>query len=55
MLLVEPEPGAEGVVFIEATATDAHDQTATVRFEVQVEFHWPTSPTRGWRGVLFLD
>ena len=52
MLLVEPEPGAEGVVTIEATATDAHGQTATVRFEVQVEFHWPTSPTRGWRGVL---
>ena len=54
-LLVEPEPGAEGVVTIEATATDAHGQTATVRFEVRVEFHWPTSPTRGWRGVLFPD
>ena len=52
VLLVEPEPGAEGVVFIEATATDAHGQAATVRFAVQVEFHWPTSPTRGWRGVI---
>ena len=52
MLLVEPEPGAEGVVVIEATATDAHGQTATVRFEVRVEFHWPLSPTRGWRGVI---
>ena len=51
-LLVEPEPGAEGVVTIEATATDAHGQTATVRFEVRVEFHWPTGPTRGWRGVI---
>ena len=51
VLLVEPEPGAEGVVVIEATATDAHGQTATVRFEVRVEFHWP-SPTRGWRGAL---
>ena len=55
VLLVEPEPGAEGVVVVEATATDAHGQTATVRFEVRVEFHWPTSPTRGWRGVLFPD
>ena len=54
-LLVEPEPGAEGVVQIEATATDAHGQMATVRFEVQVEFHWPTSPTRGWRGVILND
>ena len=52
VLLVEPEPGAEGVVTIEATATDAHGQTATVRFDVRVEFHWPTSPTRGWRGVI---
>ena len=52
VLLVEPEPGAEGVVVVEATATDAHGQTATVRFEVQVEFHWPTSPARGWRGVI---
>ena len=25
-LLVEPEPGAEGVVVVEATATDAHRQ-----------------------------
>ena len=52
VLLVEPEPGAEGVVVVEATATDAHGQTATVRFEVRVEFHWPTSPARGWRGVI---
>ena len=52
VLLVEPEPGAEGAVTIEATATDAHGQAATVRFEVQVEFHWPTSPARGWRGVI---
>ena len=52
LLLVEPEPGAEGGVTIEATATDAHGQTATVRLDVRVEFHWPTSPTRGWRGVI---
>ena len=52
VLLVEPEPGAEGVVVIEATATDRHGQMAKARFEVRVEFHWPTSPTRGWRGVI---
>ena len=51
-LLVEPQPGAEGAVMVEATATDANGQTATVRFEVHVEFHWPTTPTRGWRGVI---
>ncbi len=55
LLLVEPEPGAEGVVEVGATATDAHGQTATVRFEVRVEFHWPTSPTRGWRSVILND
>ena len=52
VLLVEPAPGAEGVVLIEATATDRHGQTATVRFEVRVEFHWSTSPIRGWRRVI---
>ena len=51
-LLVEPQPGAEGTVMVEATATDANGQTATVRFEVHVEFHWPTTPTRGWRGII---
>ncbi len=51
-LLVEPQPGAEGTVMVEATATDANGQTATVRLEVHVEFHWPTTPTRGWRGII---
>ena len=51
-LLVIPEPGAEGIVEVAATATDRHGQTATVRFEVPVEFYWPTSPTRGWRSAL---
>ena len=51
-LLVEPEPGVEGTVQVEATAIDGNGQTATVRFEVRVEFHWPAAPTRGWRGVI---
>ena len=54
-LVVEAIAGAEGVVLVEATATDALGQTATVRFEVQVDFHWRTSPTRGWRGVIPPD
>ena len=40
-LLVEPASGAEGVVEIEVEAADEHGQSATVRFEVRVEFHWP--------------
>ena len=51
-LLVTPEPGAEGVVTVEATATDRHGQTATVRFEVRVEFHWPSGI---WRILMLAD
>ena len=51
-LVIEPAPGEEGVVQVEVTASDRHGQTATVRFEVRVEFYWPISPTRGWRGAL---
>ena len=51
-LVIEPAPGEEGVVQVEVLATDRHGQTATVRFEVRVEFYWPTSLVRGWRGVL---
>ena len=55
LLLVEPQPGAEGSVVVEAMATDARGRTATVRFSVQVEFHWPTGPVRGWRGAIQPD
>ena len=51
-LLVAPAPGAEGTVIVEATATDANGQTATVRFAVVVEFHWPSGASKGWRGAL---
>lgn len=53
-LVVEPEPGAQGTVLVEATATDRNGQTATVRFEVHVEFRWPVHP-RSWRHVLPSD
>ena len=55
LLLIDPEPGVEGAVTVEVTATDSHGQTATVRFAVQVDFHWPASPFRGWRSAVLPD
>ena len=51
-LLVAPEPGGEGAVEITLTATDAFGLATTLRFEVQVEFHWPSDRGRGWRATL---
>ena len=51
-LLVQPEPASEGTARITLVATDALGFATTVRFEVQVEFHWPRGPSRGWRSIL---
>ena len=51
-LLVAPELASEGTATITLTATDAFGLAATVRFEVQVEFHWPSGAVRGWRATL---
>ena len=51
-LVVEPEPASEGRVEITLVATDVLGFATTVRFEVQVEFHWPFGPARGWRSIL---
>ena len=51
-LVVDAEPASEGTAQITLTATDALGLAATVRFEVQVEFHWPSGATRGWRATL---
>ena len=51
-LLIDPEPASEGTAEIVLVATDTLGFTATVRFEVQVEFHWPHAPSRGWRSIL---
>ena len=51
-LLVQPELASEGTAQITLVATDALGLRATVRFEVQVEFHWPHNPSRGWRSTL---
>ena len=37
---------------IAVTATDAAGQSATVSFDVRVEFHWPARPAAGWRTLL---
>ena len=52
VLLVQPEPASEGTAQITLVATDALGLEATVRFDVQVEFHWPHNPSRGWRSIL---
>ena len=52
-LVVEPQLGAEGTVLVEATATDANGLSTTIRFEVQVDFHWPSG--RSWRNALSLE
>ena len=54
-LVVEPEPGGEGAVEIALEATDETGLAATLRFEVQVEFHWPARPTGGWRASALID
>ena len=51
-LVVEPELASEGTAQITLTATDAFGLEATVRFELRVEFHWPSGPARGWRATL---
>ena len=51
-LLVAPELASEGTAEIVLTATDAFGLAATARFQVQVAFHWPFGPMRGWRATL---
>ena len=54
-LVVEPEPGGEGAAEIVLEATDEMGLSATLRFEVQVEFHWPMRTTGGWRADALID
>ena len=51
-LVVEPKPAAEGATEIVLVATDSSGLTATVRFEVRVEFFAPTRQSAGWRSAL---
>ena len=52
MLEVEPEPGGEGTVEIVLVAMDDAGLATTVRFSVQVNFHWPMRQASGWRGAI---
>ena len=54
-LVVEPEPGGEGAVEIVLEATDEAGLAATLRFDVQLEFHWPSRPASGWRAGTLID
>ena len=55
-LVVEPAPGGEGAVEIALEATDEETGlAATLRFEVQVEFHWPSRQASGWRAGALID
>ena len=49
---MQPELASEGTAQIILVATDALGFEATVRFDVQVEFHWPRGLSRGWRSIL---
>ena len=54
-LVVQAAYGAEGRARIEVAATDAFGQSATMAFDVAVEFYWPPRPHAGWRGATRLD
>ena len=51
-LVLDTALASEGEVTIVLVATDTVGLSATVRFDVQVEFYWPNSPARGWRSVI---
>ena len=55
-LVVTPELGGEGTVEIVLEATDEETgQTATLRFDVRVEFHWPARQVTGWRAGALIE
>lgn len=51
-LEVTPQLASSGTAEIILVATDTAGLSTTLRFNVYVEFHWPSGPTRGWRNVL---
>ena len=54
-LVVTPEAGSEGTVEIVLQYTDEAGFTATLRFEVQVEFYWPGRQVSGWRAGALIE
>ena len=54
-LVVTPAPGGEGAVEIVLEVVDEAGLSATLRFEVRVEFYWPASLVGGWRGGALIE
>ena len=55
-LVVTPAPGGEGAARIVLEVVDGETGlSATLRFDVQVEFHWPARQASGWRAGALTD
>ena len=55
-LVVTPAPGGEGAARIVLEVVDGETgHTATLRFDVQVEFHWPVRQASGWRAGALIE
>ena len=55
-LVVTPAPGGEGAARIVLEVVDGETGlSATLRFDVQVEFHWPVRQASGWRAGALTD
>ena len=55
-LVVTPAPGGEGAARIVLEVVDGETGlAATLRFDVQVEFHWPVRQASGWRAGALIE
>ena len=54
-LVVTPAPGGEGAARIVLEVVDEPGFSATLRFDVQVEFHWPVRQASGWRAGALME
>ena len=55
-LVVTPAPGGEGAARIVLEVVDGETGlSATLRFDVQVEFHWPVRQASGWRAGALME
>ena len=55
-LVVTPAPGGEGTARIVLEVVDGETGlAATLRFDVQVEFHWPVRQASGWRAGALIE
>ena len=55
-LVVTPAPGGEGAARIVLEVVDGETGlSATLHFDVQVEFHWPVRQASGWRAGALME